>query len=260
MRQVKQISLVRGWVNGNFPANNGFSPIEAPQNYPVWTINYSPQLEFLNDAATRALSGYQRAGISGQRLSITASLRGGSPTQYERIRTLLSSLSSQKDRTAFNISIGSIDAGDMTLDISGVTNYSLSLYPFTANGAVTNCYIRNTSLGQDRLVSSFNASNNRLSVQGLPISNWLTTHSYQIVLLRSQPTVVGIGTVPGLLIGDIPYASGEESWKSGFIWCNLTSSAYDISRELTVGTQVVNLQFESVERFNEIPEYMTIGL
>jgi len=262
MRQVRQISIVRGWVNNRLGSNNAFSPMEAVGNYPIWTINYRPELEFVNDSAIRALSGYQRAGISGQRVNVNIALRGGHPAEYERLRKLVSSLSSQADRKAFDITVSDVKTGDQEITIAtaskGGSFYPLALTPFSVTDGITNCYIRNLSTNQTRLATSFNATSKVVGLTGQSIGTWTTGHTYEIVLLRSQPTVVGIATVPNLLPANTLYNSGEESWKNGFIWCNLTSSSYDLNRELTVGTQVVSLQFQSVERFNEIPAYATV--
>lgn len=263
MKQVSEISIVRGFVNGRL-TNNRFSPIEIPQNYPIWNINYTANREFQEDAAVQALSGYKRAGLSGQRVSVSVSLRAGTPTEYERLRKILSSLSSQVMRKIYDFDAASVDIGAMQIvidDADGIgaeVGYPLTSHPFTTDGALTNCYVRNVTRLQTRLVSAYSGVAKRLTLTGQAITSWAAGDTYEIVLLASQPTVVGVGLKAGLTAADTTYGAAQESWANGIIWCNLPNAAFQLDREFTIGTQIVTLNFESVERFNGVPEDIVI--
>lgn len=254
-KQQQKIAIALAWLNGTSEtANEGQSlrrPFTLFKGYPleysIWNINYVAEREFIGQPTKRALSGFERAGISGYRLVIDLSLTNTNPDQTNALKQLLDASSSQYIRRPGwefklqNFNYGQSRAfafdGD-TLD-----------YPFTISDSLANTYVYNKDLEQLRLVKRFFSSDNGMQFEG-SINGWLDTHDYEFQLLNNQPTIWGIGFDTDV---SIDQTTSQETWAGGYVFCNLISSQMRLQRELTVGTQAVNMQFRSVERFKEIP-------
>lgn len=255
-KQQRQIALGLAWLNGGTSVSNDgqsfkdrFTLFEGfPLNYSIWNINYSAEQEFIGAGTKRALSGVERAGISGYRLLIDLSLTNTTTAQTNAIRTLLDASASQYiRRPGWVIEFDSFTFGSQ---VGTLTAASTTAYPFNVSGSFANAYIYNKTKEQLRLVRGYFATTKNLQFDA-DISDWEVGDEYEVQLLQNQPTIFGLGY--DTVTSGFANQPGPESWSTGLVFCNLVTSSVRINRELTIGTQAVSLRFRSVERFNKIP-------
>jgi hypothetical protein len=208
-----------------------------PISFDVWNVNIDEQADYLGSPNTQTISGFERGNPMGYRTYADIDLNNSYPASSSSIRTLLNFFSSQFNRPFFTTTIQSVDGVNKTLTIVGgvtTTNYY--------NGLI----IRNTSVSnQTRRIVSY--SNTGVAVLDSPFSGWSDTNNIVIEVPPSIPTIMGITT------------DSTSQTIDNLLYFNLDSSVFGITRELTVGSQVISISLRGIDRKISIADNVRIG-
>lgn len=229
-KQVREIRIGLFYYNGSFRPWEGGSSL-----FQVWNINARYEQDFQGQPVTRAIGGFERGGMGGHRARITIALDNSLPASSAQIKTLLDAFSSQYERTAYVVR----PAGTVTNTTVNIANTDV-----VANGFFVGTVLKNIDASAPLVrVTAYNGVTGIATVS--PNTNgWSNNVNVDVTLQSNIPTVFGIST------DDDP---------NNIIYCNLVSSVYGIQRELTIGSQIISMDFTGVNREQIIPDGVRIG-
>ena len=230
----RRFNNASGDYEDEFTAFNGY-----PDSFAVWNVSYKAEKEYLSSAVTKSLTGYERGNPGGFRIKISIALKNSNATQSNAIRSLISTTSSQYERTVVSTTLGSNPVTGATIDLNlGNTE------PNTLSNAYQGAYIRNASNTSanvyriDSYVGSTKVATAPETIVGYTVSDVVN-----VALFPDKPTVIGVSV---------------DNTTSNVIYCNLLGGSYGIERELTIGNQIISLDLTSVDRFQTIPTYLNL--
>jgi hypothetical protein len=206
-----------------------------PISFDVWNINIDEQADYLGSANTQTISGFERGNPMGYRTYADIDLNNSQPTASNSIRTLLNLFSSQYNREFFATTIKSVSSPNVTI-VNGVA--TLNYY----NGLI----VRNTSVSnQTRRIVSY--ASNGVALLDSPFTGWTNGNNIVIEVPPSIPTIMGIT------------ADSTSQTTANLLYFNLDNSVFGITRELTVGSQVITISLRGIDRKISIADNLRIG-
>jgi len=236
MKQVEQIQI--GVYAPNKRVFFGY-----PKLFRVWNIQHSYKPDFRGEAVTTSLNGNDRANIMGYRDTMTIDLNNSYGLQAISLRTLMNQLASNSIRrfwpgvSSSTPAIGSIKGQDVVVNNMGTDQPVPSITHFN------NLYLHNITRKELRKITDHNsARNTEFTVEG-DISNWQVGDGAEVALPIGTPSLIG--------------ASTDDS-ESNIGYYNLSDGAFGINRELTIGNQLIRIDFRGIERRTNIPGKIVI--
>jgi len=206
-----------------------------PISFDVWNINIDEQADYLGSANTQTISGFERGNPMGYRTYADIDLNNSQPTASNSIRTLLNLFSSQYNREFFATTITAVSSPNVTI-VNGVA--TLNYY----NGLI----VRNTSVSnQTRRIVSY--ASNGVALLDSPFTGWTNGNNIVIEVPPSIPTIMGIT------------ADSTSQTTANLLYFNLDNSVFGITRELTVGSQVITISLRGIDRKISIADNLRIG-
>jgi hypothetical protein len=219
-----------------------------PNNIDCWNIDIVYEPDFLGDVSQQALTGYERGGTMGWRAVANVDLNNSRPAEATKILTLLNSMQSQYNRLFYpasgSVAAGTISRINKTVTITG-TNVSSS------NNFYTGLDLYNVTRDERRRITNYVGSTNVATVSG-EIDSWLGSgdsggpDQIQVYVPPAYPTIIGLS--PDTNANNIEYFNIQGG------------SSFGINRELTIGTQSINIQLRGVERKQTIPDAVRIDI
>jgi hypothetical protein len=219
-----------------------------PNDIDCWNIDISYEPDFLGDVSQKALTGYERGGTMGWRAIANVDLNNTRPAEATKIRTVLNLMQSQFNRLFYpasgSVPAGSISQEDKTITITG-TDVSSS------NNSYTGLVLYNVTRQESRRITNYVGSSKVATVSG-EIDSWLGSgdsggpDQIQVYVPPEYPTIIGLS--PDTNANNIEYFNIQGG------------SSFGINRELTIGTQSINIQLRGVERKQTIPDNVRIGI
>lgn len=211
-----------------------------PNNIDCWNIDIVYEPDFLGDVSQQALTGYERGGTMGWRAVANVDLNNSRPAEATKILTLLNSMQSQYNRLFYPAS-GSVAAG---------TTSQVNKTVVITNGVQNNNYytgldLYNLDRQQTRRITNYVGSTRVATVSG-DIGSWVAGDQIQVYVPPAYPTIIGLS--PDTNANNIEYFNIQGG------------SSFGINRELTIGTQSINIQLRGVERKQTIPDAVRIDI
>lgn len=237
MATSKQVFQVRigayVYKLGGYIAFTGF-----PKTIDCWNLDIQYQPDFLGESVQQALTGYERGGTMGWRAIANVDLDNTSPTESTKILSLLNVMQSQYNRL-FYPAIGTVT------NIN--PNSGLSTVFITSGEAIANTYtglnLYNVTRQQTFRITNYTSA--RVATLDGDITSWNDADQIQIYAPPAYPTIIGLS--PDGNDSNIEYFNIEGG------------SNFGIQRQLTIGTQSINIQLRGVERKQTIPDNVRIG-
>ena len=210
-----------------------------PNDIDCWNIDISYEPDFLGDVSQKALTGYERGGTMGWRAIANVDLNNTRPAQATKILTLLNLMQSQFNRLFYpatgNVSAGSTSTIDKTVLVTdGSTNAQ----------AYTGLNLYNATRDETSRITNYTSG--RVATLNDAITSWEAGDSIRVIVPPEYPTIIGLS--PDTNANNIEYFNIQGG------------SSFGINRELTIGTQSINIQLRGVERKQTIPDNVRIGI
>jgi hypothetical protein len=204
----------------------------SPALFDVWNVDIEERSDFLGSPNTQTLTGYERGNPMGFRTYAVVDLDNSYPSASTNILALLNNFASQFPRAFFTTTITASTSTTLTFN-SGVatTDY------------YTGLLVRNTTLGQTRTIIGYTSG--RVATLDSPTTEWAIGNNITIQVPPSIPTLMGITS---------------SSANSNYMYFNLDSSIFGVSRQLTVGNQVISIDLRGVERKSAMADNVRIGV
>jgi len=238
-KQVDTVKIGAFYFNGAYRAFH-----TAPNNsntnlisFPVWEAQYEENLEFLNDATTRGLTGKERGNPSGYRATVDIFLDNSYPSDSSNIRTLLEKFANQFDRTVLQTTGTSFNTTTNTVVLthgvgSGNDDYYKNLI-----------LIDNDTPSNQGLITGYLSGSRIVTVQPNTIlSDW--SPNLLVVAKPNIPTVLGVST---------------DNDSNNVIFCNLIDGKFGFRRELTVNLQTIRISGREIDRTRLISDKYKVG-
>lgn len=153
----------------------------------------------------------------GHRLNVTINLNNSLPSDAEQIRSLFNFTASRYDRQFWDIGNGS--ASGTTINLN------------TSTGLVANYFkgltVRDGSGNERVIVASSSGSLTTLT----SVATNFTANNMKIIAKPSHPTIIGVSFDTDI---------------NGIEYFNIANNTFGIERELTVGSQIIQLNLTSV--------------
>jgi hypothetical protein len=234
-KQIFQVSIgAYVYKLGGYVAFTG-----QPNNIDCWNIDIVYEPDFLGDVSQQALTGYERGGTMGWRAVANVDLNNSRPAEATKILTLLNSMQSQFNRLFYpatgNVSAGSTSTIDKTVLVTdGSTNAQ----------AYTGLNLYNATRDETRRITNYTSG--RVATLNDAITSWEAGDSIRVIVPPAYPTIIGLS--PDTNANNIEYFNIQGG------------SSFGINRELTIGTQSINIQLRGVERKQTIPDAVRIDI
>lgn len=212
-----------------------------PKSFKVWNVRHAYAPDFRGEAFTTSLNGNDRANIMGYRDTMTVDLNNSYGSQVGAIRSMFNLLASNVERTFWPefgqtepIATGGISGQDVTIEAVGVP---LDFFE--------NLFLRNYTQNEIARIKSNTTGLNPVVtlVDEADISTWQDGDAVAVVIPIGIPRLIGAST---------------DDDAANISYYNLTDGLYGISRELTIGNQLIRLDLRGIGRRNNIPNKMTI--
>jgi hypothetical protein len=227
MASSKQNSTI--WMGAYILTGGTYKPFYGyPIEFNVWNIDIEEQADFLGSANTQTLSGFERGNPMGFRTYANLDLDNSYPSDSSKILTMLNLLPSQYTRIFANKKQN--DGTNL------VTTSVLTSTTFTSAGL--------GSLGNDYYngLLVYNSTKN----QTVPIVDYTSsTVTVTILVPPSIPTLIGLTA---------------DSTNANMMYFNVDSSIFGISRELTIGNQVISMNLRGITRKSFMSDNVRIGV
>lgn len=223
-RQQREIRIGAYIYNGAYRLIPGSSRL-----YPVWNHDFNANLEFRSSAVNKAISGFERGNVSGYRVTFTTDLRNMYREDATELRTLFNLCASESVRTFDTTTTSALDNVAKTVVLDGketIDDFYNGLYLVQGSNVA-------------RIVDYVGATRTATYV-GDDIANGT---GRTIAVYPDKPTILGISVDENV---------------ANTIYCNMVGSSIGLTRELTIGTQFITLQAQSVERFAQIPDTLAV--
>ena len=235
-KQVDTVKMGAFYFNGAYRAFH-----TAPNNsntnlisFPVWEAQYEENLEFLNDAVTRGLTGKERGNPSGYRATVDIFLDNSYPSDSSNIRTLLEKFANQFERTVLQTTKGSVTGNTVVLNsgvVSGNDDYYKNLMLINADNSA-----------EQALVTGYNSTTQVATVS--TVQDFATWGDILVVAKPNIPTVLGVST---------------DNDSNNVIFCNLIDGKFGFRRELTVNLQTIRISGREIDRTRLISDKYKVG-
>lgn len=236
MATSKQVFQVRigayVYKLGGYIAFEGF-----PKTIDCWNLDIQYQPDFLGESVQQALTGYERGGTMGWRAIANVDLDNTSPSESTKILSLLNVMQSQYNRL-FYPETGNVLAGTVGASTVVITD------GVQVNNTYTGLDVYNITRQQTRRITNYVGST-RVATLDSSIPSWVAGDQIQIYAPPAYPTIIGLS--PDGSDNNIEYFNIEGG------------SNFGIQRQLTIGTQSINIQLRGVERKQTIPDNVRIG-
>jgi hypothetical protein len=238
-KQVDTVKMGAFYFNGAYRAFH-----TAPNNsntnlisFPVWEAQYEENLEFLNDAVTRGLTGKERGNPSGYRATVDIFLDNSYPSDSSNIRALLEKFANQFDRTVLQTTGTSFNTTTNTVVLSsGVGSGNDDYYKNLI-------LIDNDNPSNQGLITGYLSGSRIVTVQPNTIlSDW--SSNLLVVAKPNIPTVLGVST---------------DNDSNNVIFCNLIDGKFGFRRELTVNLQTIRISGREIDRTRLISDKYRVG-
>jgi hypothetical protein len=239
-KQVDTVKMGAFYFNGAYRAFH-----TAPNNsntnlisFPVWEAQYEENLEFLNDAVTRGLTGKERGNPSGYRATVDIFLDNSYPSDSSNIRALLEKFANQFDRTVLQTNTVSKTNTTIKLEhgVGGVenSNYYNNLVVFDDDTPANQALVESYSSATKEVVVKL--------LSGANVSSWSSNVS--LIARPNIPTVLGVST---------------DNDSNNVIFCNLIDGKFGFRRELTVNLQTIRISGREIDRTRLISDKYRVG-
>jgi hypothetical protein len=227
-KQISTVTIALYAYNGDYRIFTGY-----PKTYKVWNSNFVAESDFQGSSTVESLTGFERGGLQGYRSNCRIDLDNTYKTDALDIQNLLDDIVSQmpQKRTIFTGTPNVISGFEVTLPSS-----ASAVAQFYKGFEITD------GLGNTFIITNY-TSGRVATLSGEPPVGWDNVVIY-IKPPDSMNTIVRIS--PTASVGD-----GE--------FYNLTGSTFGVNRQLTVGSQVITLNFRGVERKFSVSNNMRIG-
>ncbi len=238
-KQVDTVKIGAFYFNGAYRAFHT-APNDSNTNlisFPVWEAQYEENLEFLNDATTRGLTGKERGNPSGYRATVDIFLDNSYPPDSSNIRTLLEKFVNQFERTVLQTTGTSFNTTTNTVVLddgvgSGNDDYYKNLI-----------LIDNDTPSNQGLITGYLSGSRIVTVQPNTIlSDW--SSNLLVVAKPNIPTVLGVST---------------DNDSNNVIFCNLIDGKFGFRRELTVNLQTIRISGREIDRTRLISDKYKVG-
>jgi hypothetical protein len=210
-----------------------------PKEIECWNLDMEYQPDFLGDSVQQALTGYERGGTMGWRAIANVDLDNTSASESTKILSLLNVMQSQYNRLFYpetgSVAAGTVSALNSTVVITGGVQ---------VNNTYTGLDVYNITRQQTRRITNYVGSSRVATVDG-SISSWVAGDQIQVYAPPAYATIIGLS--PDGNNANIEYFNIEGG------------SNFGIQRQLTIGTQSINIQLRGVQRKQNIPDNVRIG-
>jgi hypothetical protein len=210
-----------------------------PKTIDSWNLDIEYLPDFLGDTVQQALTGYERGGTMGWRAVANLQLNSTTKTEAEIILKLFNVMQSQYHRLFFP------ESGTTTFSAKSDVSKTVTI----TNGSTTaNAYtgldLYNITKDDRYRITNYTAG--RVATVDGDINLWaIDSDTIQVTVPPSYPTIIGLS--PDTSDNNIEYFNIE------------SGSTFGIQRQLTIGTQSINIQLRGVERKQNIPDNVRIG-
>jgi hypothetical protein len=233
--QTKQEQSVKIGVylyNGGFRAFEGY-----PIDLECWNLQARSEIEFMGGKTiATALDGYEYSNADGYRLYVSATL--------DSLYKLTEKLSW---KSIFNLLSGQYDKTFATLVTSG-TGSSDPIITFTsAASAVDDFYnglqiSAGLSSGNGVIITDYVGATRQATLQST--ASWSNGVNLTITAQPNLQRVIGLSL------------TGETA---DILYYNIDGNALGVNRDFTIGNQILNMKFRSVDRYSEIPQSFVLN-
>jgi hypothetical protein len=238
-KQVDTVKIGAFYFNGAYRAFHTAPNSNAtyPVSLPIWEAQYEENLEFLNDAVTRGLTGKERGNPSGYRATVDIFLDNSYPSDSSNIRALLDKFANQFDRTVLQTTGTSFNTTTNTVVLSsGVGSGNDDYYKNLI-------LIDNDNPSNQGLITGYLSGSRIATVQPNTIlSDW--SPNLLVVAKPNIPTVLGVST---------------DNDSNNVIFCNLIDGKFGFRRELTVNLQTIRISGREIDRTRLISDKYRVG-
>jgi hypothetical protein len=230
-KQNTQVAIRLYAYNGGFRA---FEQVAIA--YDVWNAQFMFEADYQDSPTVQSLTGFERGGIQGYRAMCSIDLKATYGTNATKVRQLLNWMS--------ETGVGSRRI--LTATFTYVTEPRDNRIVLTnAPNALANDFYKGFEVNQGStekyIITAYNGTTKQATLSGVP------TFSEGTINVRVPNSMNVIARIsPTTNIGD-----GE--------YYNLVDSVYGVQRELTIGSQIISLNFRGVERKDSISDTVRIG-
>jgi hypothetical protein len=244
MASAKQNSTI--WMGAYILTGGTYKPFYGyPIEFNVWNIDIKEQADFLGSANTQTLSGFERGNPMGFRTYANLDLDNSYPSDSSKILTLLNLLPSQYTRIFANKK-QSDGTNLVTTSVLTSTTFTSAGLGSLGNDYYNGLLVYNSTKNQTVPIVDYTSSTVTVTIAG-DISSWTSGggDSIQILVPPSIPTLIGLTA---------------DSTNENMMYFNVDSSIFGISRELTIGNQVISMNLRGITRKSFMADNVRIGL
>jgi hypothetical protein len=233
-KQNTQVAIRLYAYNGGFRA---FEQVAIA--YDVWNAQFMFEADYQDSPTVQSLTGFERGGIQGYRAMCSIDLKATYGTNATKVRQLLNWMS--------ETGVGSRRM--LTTTFSYVDDNIIVLTE--APNALANDFYKGFEVNQGDtekyIITAYNGTTKQATLSGDPTFAEETGGTPNDINVRVPNSMNVIARIsPTTDIGD-----GE--------YYNLVDSVYGVQRELTIGSQIISLNFRGVERKDSISDTVRIG-
>lgn len=244
MASSKQNSTI--WMGAYILTGGTYKPFYGyPIEFNVWNIDIEEQADFLGSANTQTLSGFERGNPMGFRTYANLDLDNSYPSDSSKILTLLNLLPSQYTRIFANKK-QSDGTNLVTTSVLTSTTFTSAGLGVLGNDYYNGLLVYNSTKNQTVPIVDYTSSTVTVTIAG-DISSWTAGggDSIQILVPPSIPTLIGLTA---------------DSTNANMMYFNVNSSIFGISRELTIGNQVISMNLRGITRKSFMSDNVRIGV
>lgn len=250
MASSKQNSTI--WMGAYILTGGTYKPFYGyPIEFDVWNIDIEEQADFLGSANTQTLSGFERGNPMGFRTYANLDLDNSYPSDSSKILTLLNLLPSQYTRIFANKK-QSDGTNLVTTSVLTSTTFTSAGLGSLGNDYYNGLLVYNSTKNQTVPIVDYTSSTTTVTISG-DISSWTAGggDSIQILVPPSIPTLIGL-TADYVSPKPLPDSSS-------MMYFNVDSSIFGISRDLTIGNQVISMNLRGITRKSFMSDNVRIG-
>ena len=233
------------WMGAYILTGGTYKPFYGyPIEFDVWNIDIEEQADFLGSANTQTLSGFERGNPMGFRTYARLDLDNSYPSDASKILTLLNLLPSQYNRIFANKK-QSDGTNLVTTSVLTSTTFTSAGLGTLGNDYYNGLLVYNSTKNQTVPIVDYTSSTTTVTISG-DISSWTAGggDSIQILVPPSIPTLIGLTA---------------DSTNANIMYFNVDSSIFGISREITVGNQVISMNLRGITRKSFMSDNVRIG-